>query len=55
MDSGTTTDGGAGIDDSSSDSGCGCHTVPTTGTSGAFAGLALLGALALRRRRSRAS
>jgi len=37
------------------DSGCGCHTVPTTGTSGAFAGLALFGALALRRRRSRAS
>jgi MYXO-CTERM domain-containing protein len=37
------------------DSGCGCHTTPATGTTGAFAGLALLGALALRRRRSRAS
>jgi MYXO-CTERM domain-containing protein len=36
------------------DSGCGCHTTPISGTSGAFAGLALVGALALRRRRSRA-
>lgn len=34
------------------DSGCGCHTTPVTGTSGAFAGLALGLALALRRRRA---
>jgi MYXO-CTERM domain-containing protein len=37
------------------DSGCGCHTVPVSSSSGALAGLALLGALALRRRRPRAS
>ena len=37
------------------DSGCGCHTTPVSSSSGALAGLALLGALALRRRRSRES
>ena len=36
------------------DSGCGCHTTPVSSSTGALAGLALLGALALRRRRSRA-